>query len=102
MGNCGEPMDPGREDVEAAQWFARAADQAHAGARNELGCLHWTGGRGVGKSLQKAVAMWEAASAQGHAVARENLRCAQEVDGVGVPKGWPLRLRNWKPPNYDT
>ena len=86
VGNHGEPQSPGREQVEAAKWYALASKQGHSGAQNELGCLHWTGGRGVPKSLQKAVGLWEAASSKNHVVAQKNLRRALEAEGLACQR----------------
>ena len=97
LGDRGEPLISGKEDDEAVKWFNLACKQVHGDALNEMGCRFWTGGRGVEKSLMKAVEMWEKASLQGHLLAQRNLQTAQSTDGVGIPSGWPLKLRNWNP-----
>ena len=53
-----------RDDVQAMQWFLRAADQGHVTAQATLGAYYWAG-RGVPQDLSKAY-FWSAlALAQG-------------------------------------
>jgi len=53
-----------RDDVQAMQWFLRAAEQGHATAQATLGAYYWAG-RGVPQDLSKAY-FWSAlALAQG-------------------------------------
>jgi len=53
-----------RDDVQAMQWFLRAANQGHATAQATLGAYYWAG-RGVPQDLSKAY-FWSAlALAQG-------------------------------------
>ena len=53
-----------RDDVQAMQWFVRAADQGHVTAQATLGAYYWAG-RGVPQDLSKAY-FWSAlALAQG-------------------------------------
>ncbi len=53
-----------QDDIQAVQWFQRAADQGHVGAQATLGAYYWAG-RGVPKDLSKAY-FWSAlALAQG-------------------------------------
>ena len=53
-----------RDDVQAMQWFLRAAEQGHVTAQATLGAYYWAG-RGVPQDLSKAY-FWSAlALAQG-------------------------------------
>ena len=70
-GRGGVNADPAR----AAQWYAEAAAQGHADARNNLARLY-AEGRGVAQSSIRAVSLWRAAARDGHTMARYNLGLA--------------------------
>jgi hypothetical protein len=53
-----------RDDVQAMQWFLRAAEQGHVTAQATLGAYYWAG-RGVPQDLSKAYFWSEIALAQG-------------------------------------
>ena len=57
---------------EAAKWWRKAADQGHAEAQFQLGCLYYQG-EGVNVDRVEAVKLWRKAAAQGHADALCNL-----------------------------
>jgi hypothetical protein len=64
--------DVPRDDVQAMQWFLRAADQGHVTAQATLGAYYWAG-RGVPQDLSKAY-FWSAlALAQGDANSKSRL-----------------------------
>jgi hypothetical protein len=61
-----------RDDVQAMQWFLRAAEQGHVTAQATLGAYYWAG-RGVPPDLSKAY-FWSAlALAQGDANSKSRL-----------------------------
>jgi hypothetical protein len=61
-----------RDDVQAMQWFLRAAEQGHVTAQATLGAYYWAG-RGVPQDLSKAY-FWSAlALAQGDANSKSRL-----------------------------
>jgi TPR repeat protein len=61
-----------RDDVQAMQWFVRAAEQGHVTAQATLGAYYWAG-RGVPQDLSKAY-FWSAlALAQGDANSKSRL-----------------------------
>jgi hypothetical protein len=51
-------QDVPQSDVQAAQWFQRAADQGHVNAQSILGAYYWAG-RGVPRNLTQAY-FWSA------------------------------------------
>ncbi len=61
---CHNGEDVPRDDVQAMQWFLRAAEQGHVTAQATLGAYYWAG-RGVPQDLSQAY-FWSAiALAQG-------------------------------------
>jgi len=71
-----------RDRAAAAQWFARAAEQGHAGAEVALG-YDYEKGYGVGVDAAQAVAWYRKAAAQGSADGLFNLGRAHQ-NGIGV------------------
>jgi TPR repeat protein len=61
-----------RDEVEAARWFHRAAEQGSADAQNNLGAMY-SEGRGTLQDFGEAVRWWRSAAEQGHAAAQLNL-----------------------------
>ncbi len=53
-----------KDDVQAMQWFQRAAEQGHVSAEATLGAYYWAG-RGVPQDLSKAYFWSAVAFAQG-------------------------------------
>ena len=70
--------------VEAAGWFAKAAEQGHADAQFELGSLY-VNGTGVQKDINEAAKWIRKAAEQGHAEAQRDLGQMYEA-GDGVPE----------------
>lgn len=61
-----------QDEIQAAGWFRKAADQGHADAQNTLGHLY-TIGRGVEEDHAQAVAWYRKAAEQRHARAQLGL-----------------------------
>lgn len=81
-----------RDDTAAAQWFARAAEQNHPGAMNDLALLY-QGGVGVEKDETRAYSLLAKAADMGHLNAQFNRAQALQA-GVGVRKNL-LHARYW-------
>lgn len=60
------------DDVAAAEWYRKAAEQGHAPAQNNLGLLHYQG-HGVERSTGEAARWYGLAAEQGFAPALGNL-----------------------------
>ena len=73
-----------RDDAQAAEWYARAAQRGHVLAQYNLGLMHLAG-EGVDKSEAEAAAWMRKAAAQGHAAAQFNL-AVFHMRGQGVAK----------------
>ena len=71
-------------DVNAANWYNKAAKQEHAGAQYRLAVLH-DNGWGVAKDHPKAVYWYKIAAEQGHALAQHDL-ALMYFRGTGVPR----------------
>ena len=72
-------------DVKAAEWFRRAAEQGHPSAQNELGGMYEEGRGGLPRSDEMAVKWYRKAASQGLAEAQSNLG-AMYAWGAGVAK----------------
>ena len=59
----------GQNEVLAAAWFRRAAEQGHAEAQYSLGVMY-NDGTGVVQDKEQAAEWFRKASAQGHVLAR--------------------------------
>ena len=57
-----------------AEWWTKAAEQGHVEAQYELGCLFYTGERGVLQDYEKAVYWLGKAKEKGHEGAKNHLR----------------------------
>jgi TPR repeat protein len=64
--------DVPRDDVQAMQWFQRAADQGHVMAQGALGAYYFAA-RGVPKDLSKAYFWSVIAMAQGDEISKGRL-----------------------------
>lgn len=73
-----------RDDVEAAKWLRRAADQGRVVAQTVLAAMY-IAGRGVVKSDTEAVTWERKAADQGYAAAQSMLGSAYE-EGKGAPQ----------------
>ena len=87
-GEGGQTRDPAR----SAQWFAKAAEQGHAGAQTVLG-YHYEQGHGVRKDFAEAVKWIRKAVDQGYADAMFHLGRLYTT-GKGVPRN-PNEARTW-------
>ena len=72
-------------DVKAAEWFRRAAEQGHASAQNNLGSMYEKGRGGLPRSDEIAAKWYRMAASQGLAEAQSNLG-AMYAWGAGVKK----------------
>jgi TPR repeat protein len=61
-----------RDEVVAAEWYRRAAEQGDASAQNNLGIMY-ANGQGVPQDDELAVHWYRLAAEQGHALAQYNL-----------------------------
>lgn len=73
-----------KDEVEAAKWFRKAADQNHAGAQSYLGA-YYSQGRGVTQDVPEAVRWWRKAAEQNYASAQTDLGVCY-YNGLGVAK----------------
>jgi len=80
---AGVPKDE-EDDLEAVEWYRKAADQGDAGAQFSLGFMY-ANGHGVPKDEGEAVKWYRKAADQGLAEAQYNLG-AMYANGHGVPK----------------
>ena len=71
-----------KDQVRAAAWSEKAAEQGHADAQHLLG-LMYSYGDGVPEDQARAAAWLEKAAEQGHADAQRNLEIIEEVLKVG-------------------
>lgn len=81
-----------QNDVEAAKWFARAAEQGDALAQYDLGAS-FAEGVGVKKDPELAAKWFRRAAMQGMAIAQLNLGLLY-ASGTGVPKD-PIEAMKW-------
>ena len=80
------PEPIGKDDVQATQWFEKAANQGHLNAQFNLGNAYMNG-RGVEQSHERAVYWWRQAADNGSPSAQFNL-AIQYYQGHGVEKDW--------------
>lgn len=74
----------GKNDKQAADWFAKAAGQGQRDAQTKLGFMYATG-KGVAKNYSSAIYWWYQAAEQGDAQAQYNLG-VMYAKGAGVAK----------------
>jgi hypothetical protein len=72
-----------QDDVQARQWYAKAAAQGQAKAQFNLGTLYFNG-EGVPKDYQQALRWFRLAADQGEALAQTKIAIMYD-DGQGVP-----------------
>lgn len=75
----------------AANWYARAVEQGHPAAQNNLG-LMFAQGRGVRRDPARAAELWRSAADSGHLMAQYNLGLAY-YRGEGVQRDNRAALR---------
>lgn len=80
----GTQLDNGRNDVESAMWFLRAAEQGHREAQFNFACM-LAGGQGVAVNPAEAAKWFRKAADQGLAKAQFNLGVLFD-EGRGVEK----------------
>jgi TPR repeat protein len=73
-----------QDDVQARQWYAKAAAQGQAKAQFNLGTLYFNG-EGVAKDYQQALRWFRLAADQGEALAQTKIGIMYD-DGQGVPQ----------------
>ncbi len=73
-----------QDDVQARQWYAKAAAQGQAKAQFNLGTLYFNG-EGVPKDYQQALRWFRLAADQGEALAQTKMAVMYD-EGQGVPK----------------
>ena len=71
---------------QAAEWWAKAAEQGDAGAQHALGCAYQEGA-GVPQSYERAVELYKLSEAQGDARATNNLGMSY-ANGQGVDQSF--------------
>jgi TPR repeat protein len=81
-----------KNEVEAARWFRKAAEQGHARAQTQLAMAYQLG-RGVPRDQAQSLAWMEKAAAQNQPKAQFELGVAHR-DGRGVTKD-PVRAGMW-------
>ena len=75
-----------QDDVQARQWYAKAAAQGQAKAQFNLGTLYFNG-EGVAKDYQQALRWFRLAADQGEALAQTKMAIMYD-EGQGVPKNF--------------
>jgi uncharacterized protein len=75
-----------QDDVQARQWYAKAAAQGQAKAQFNLGTLYFNG-EGVQKDYQQALRWFRLAADQGEALAQTKIAIMYD-EGQGVPKNF--------------
>ena len=73
-----------QDDVQARQWYTKAATQGQAKAQFNLGTLYFNG-EGVPKDYQQALRWFRLAADQGEALAQTKIAIMYD-DGQGVPQ----------------
>jgi TPR repeat protein len=73
-----------KDEVQAATWYRKAAEQGDASGQNALGVYYFYG-RGVAKDYKQAAFWYRKASDQGDAIAQSNLGEVY-ANGFGVAK----------------
>ena len=73
-----------QDDVQARQWYAKAAAQGLAKAQFNLGTLYFNG-EGVAKDYQQALRWFRLAADQGEALAQTKIAIMYD-EGQGVPQ----------------
>ncbi|MDA8585163.1 sel1 repeat family protein [Rhodobacteraceae bacterium] len=73
-----------RDDIKAATWYKKAAEQNMSEAQYRLGVFH-DNGWGVARDARLAVKWYERAAQRGHAFAQHDL-AYMHLNGTGVPK----------------
>ncbi|MDA9260795.1 sel1 repeat family protein, partial [Puniceicoccaceae bacterium] len=76
-----------QDDVEAAKWYRKAAEQGHVEAQYNLGYMYDFGYGGVPEDDTEAVKWYRKAAEQGYAQAQYNLGMAYYY-GHGVPEDY--------------
>ena len=80
-----------KDEVEAARWYRKAAEQGYLKAQNNLGQAY-RNGRGVRKDYAEAMFWFRKAAAQGDARAQFNIGCLH-LNGEGVKKDYAEAMR---------
>jgi len=81
-----------QDDVQARQWYEKAAAQGQAKAQYNLGTLYLNGG-GVPKDYQQALRWFRMAADQGEALAQTKIGIMYD-DGQGVPHDF-VKAHKW-------
>ena len=81
-----------QDDVQARQWYEKAAVQGQAKAQYNLGTLYFNG-EGVPKDYQQALRWFRMAADQGEAVAQTKIGIMYD-DGQGVPHDF-VQAHKW-------
>jgi tetratricopeptide (TPR) repeat protein len=82
-----------QDDIQAAQWYRKAADQKFAQAEVALGSLYVTGGVGVPAKPAEATQLFLSAAQAGNADGQLNVGISYE-QGFGIAQSYPEAL-NW-------
>lgn len=81
-----EGKDVGKDLVEAAKWYRKAADQGYVPATYNLAAMY-ANGDGVEVDFTQAIRLYKQAADKGYGMAMYNLGCMSE-DGRGVEKSF--------------
>ena len=81
-----------QDDVQARQWYEKAAAQGQAKAQYNLGTLYLNGG-GVPKDYQQALRWFRLAADQGEALAQTKIAIMYD-EGQGVPQDF-VQAHKW-------
>ena len=80
----GDILDKGDEDVEAAAWYQKAADQGNADGEYGLGQMYLKG-EGVKKDAEKALLYFERAATRNHVDSVKVMMAAYRQGSMGLP-----------------
>ncbi len=81
-----------QDDVQAQQWYGKAAAQGQAKAQYNLGILYFNG-EGVPKDYQQALRWFRLAADQGEALAQTKIAIMYD-EGQGVPQNF-VQAHKW-------
>lgn len=80
----GDILDKAEEDVEAAEWYQKAADQGSADGEYGLGQMYLKG-EGVKKDVEQGLRYIERAAAKNHVDSVKMMMAAYRQGGMGLP-----------------
>lgn len=90
----GDILDKAEEDVEAVDWYRKAAEQANAAGEYGLGQMYLKG-EGVGKDIEKARSLFLRAAQKNHVEAVILMMMAYRSSGLGLAPD-PVQADMWE------